>query len=248
MKGFTRGPFGDLFQWMVDQCTITEFSLFLLSCWSIWHTRNILVFQCNMSISEMIAKAIRMRGLYCLVPNQIQSSVVETHQIPLWKLPPSSVIKLIIKIIVDASVISSLDHFGVGVIGRDSSGAILCVEGKFLPGSFTPIMAELIAIQHDLLRATSMGWNDIIIESDTTQAVQAINLVHPFSMEDQVVHSICRLSSNVECISVLHSPRSTNQIAHELARRSIYSHTNFVFLNEIHLYLQLFVIKDLRVV
>lgn len=44
------------------------------------------------------------------------------------------------------------------MVGRDSSGAILCVEGKFLPVSFTPLMAELIAIQHDLLRAISMGW------------------------------------------------------------------------------------------
>lgn len=134
------------------------------------------------------------------------------------------------------------------MVGRDSSGAILCVEGKFLSGSFTPLMAELIAIQHDLLRAISMGWNNIIIESDASQAVQEINLVHPFSMEDQVVRSICRLSSNVECISILQSPRNTNQIAHELARRSIYSRTSFVFLNEIDLHLQPFVIKDLRIV
>lgn len=113
-------------------------------------------------ILEVIARTIRTRGLYCLVPNQVQSLVVETHQIPLWNPPPSGVIK----VIVDANVISSLDHFGVGVVGRDGSGAILCGEGKFLPGSFTPLMAELIATQDDLYGL--LAWDGITLLSSLT--------------------------------------------------------------------------------
>lgn len=87
---------------------------------------------------------------------------------------------------VDATVNSSVDHFGVGVVGRDSAEAIMCVEDKYLTGSFSPLMAELFVIRLGISQAISMGWNNIIFESDALTAVKAINSVHPFSMKDQV--------------------------------------------------------------
>lgn len=61
---------------------------------------------------------------------------------------------------VDAAVHPSMYHFGVGLVERDSDGAVLCVEGKYLPGSLSPLLAELIAIRTEISRAISMGWSN----------------------------------------------------------------------------------------
>lgn len=136
----------------------------------------------------------------------------------------------------------------MGVVGRDSNGAILCAKGKIISGSFSPLMAKLFAIQIGIYRAIHIGWKNIIMEFDALNAIQAIKMVNPFSMEDQLVRAICRLSSEVKSISILYIPRSSNHLTHELARHSFCSRSNFVYSNEIPSYLKSFELKDLRVV
>lgn len=61
-----------------------------------------------------------------------------------------------------------------------------------------------------------------------------------------MVTSIESLCSKLECISIVYSPRSTNQLVHELAARSFNSRSDFLFKNEIPWNLKYFVIQDLR--
>lgn len=75
------------------------------------------------------------------------------------------------------------------------------VEGKCITGSFSPVMAEVFAIKFGVSQDISLGWKKILIESDALLAIKAITAVNPFSMEDPVVRSITRLSSNLENIS-----------------------------------------------
>lgn len=121
----------------------------------------------------------------------------------------------VIKVNVDAAVYLLMDHFGVGVVGRDNSETLFCAEWKYISGSLSSLLAELIAIQVGISRAISMGWNSIIIEIDASNAVKAIRKLHPYSMEAHVVTSIESLCSKLECISIVYSLRSTNQLAHE---------------------------------
>lgn len=144
MKGLPRGSIGDLFQWMVDHGTIHELSLFVLICWSLWYNRNLLVFQEKISLfSEVLSKAVMTKELYCLSSNLAPSFVEEEPKISHWSPPQDGVIK----VNVDAAVSSSMDHFGVGLAGRDGECVVLCVEGKYLPGLISPLLAELIAIK-----------------------------------------------------------------------------------------------------
>lgn len=107
----------------------------------------------NISTSEVIAKALRTKELYSLLPNHHQLGVAEAYQTTLWNPHPYGVIK----VNVDAAVTSSVDHFRVGVVGKDNYSAIMCVEDKYLTGSFSLLMAELFGIQHGISRAMSMG-------------------------------------------------------------------------------------------
>lgn len=216
LRGFPCGSIGDLFCWVVDQGTLMEFNLFVVICWSLWFSRNQLVFQGkSFSVAEVINKALQIRDLYSLSSNLVMGSVKEIVHSKHWSLPDSGVIK----VNVDASIIPFKDHFAVGMVARDSSSSVLCVEGKYLLGIMTPLLAELMAIQHGISRAIAMGWKKIVIESDASNAIHAINNVPPLSMEAQVVNLICRLSTDFVGISFAYIPRSTNSLAHEAIRR-----------------------------
>lgn len=60
----------------------------------------------------MIAKALRTKELYNLLPNNNQIGVAEDCNTNQWSPPPSRVIK----VNVDAAVNSIVDHFGVEVV------------------------------------------------------------------------------------------------------------------------------------
>lgn len=55
----------------------------------------------------------------------------------------------------------------------------MCVEGLLLTGSVSPLMTELFAIKQGIIRAISMGWNNIILETDALAAVKAIDRQAP---------------------------------------------------------------------
>lgn len=82
---------------------------------------------------------------------------------------------MMIEVNVDASVITTLEYFGVRLVGRDSSGAILFTEGKILQGCFSLHLVEMFAIREGITSAISLGWSKIMIEFDAITTVQAIH-------------------------------------------------------------------------
>lgn len=122
------------------------------------------------SCSDVLTKENRCRELFCLSSNLVLGDTGAQPKNSHWSPPQFGVIK----VNVDAAVYPLMDHFGVGVVGRDNSGTLFCAEGKYLRGSFSPLLAELIVTQVGISRAISMGWNSIIIEFDASIAVEAI--------------------------------------------------------------------------
>lgn len=87
LRGFPCGSVGDLFCWVVDHGTLMEFNLFVVICWSLWYSRNQLVFQGKfLSFAEVINKALQT--------NLVMGSVKEIVQIKQWSPPTSGVIKV----------------------------------------------------------------------------------------------------------------------------------------------------------
>lgn len=115
---------------------------------------------------------------------------------------------------VDASIFNHLDFFGVGLVGRDSSGVVVCAQGKVIQGSFTPLLAEVVAIKSRFLCAIGLSWNKFIIESDALLAIKAMDNYNPSSMEASLVDFIRSLVSCVDHVSFMHCFRSANRVAH----------------------------------
>lgn len=126
LSEFNRGDVGDLFLWICDIGSSEEFAMFVMICWSIWIARNDRVFQGKKQFGiDVLNRARRVHELYLIssVPNN-HARAYNSKNFFLAETPPG-----ILKN-VDASVFNHLDFFGVGLVGRDSSGVVVCAQGE----------------------------------------------------------------------------------------------------------------------
>lgn len=230
LSGFKKGSVEDLFRWVFDSGSVAEFELFVLICWSVWMARNVQVFQGKkQSWFDVIDRAARVKELSFLHNAPVSHAAQHVERFSHWHKPSS----VVIKFNVDASVFVHLDFYGVGMVGRDSSRVVVCVECKVFQGIFSPLLAELVAIKSEILCAIEMGWDKIIIESDDLKAVNVIDNFSPCSMEAPVFDFILNLISIMEHVPIKHCYRSANSVTHEVALRSICSRQNFAFVSSI---------------
>lgn len=75
------------------------------------------------------------------------------------------------KINVDAAWVQSPPSTGIGIIGRNLEGESMGDSSLFFDMDFQNPMAELIAILEGIRMAKAFGYGKIIVESDSSQAV-----------------------------------------------------------------------------
>lgn len=154
ISSFKGGSFADLFCWMEDHGRTDEFQFFLLLCWSLWIDRNTMVFKgITKPASETIDRCHILLKSYHLKPHNILDHKINQPSMDSWQPPPDGVLK----INVDASVQASFDHRGIGIVGRDMRGHVFFAEGMTIPGKFSPLYAELLAIIKGILWALKYG-------------------------------------------------------------------------------------------
>lgn len=96
-----------------------------------------------------------------------------------WVPPPYGKIKSN----VDGEFNHPFSKSGVGVIFRNHLGQPLAALSSPLSTSSSPLHAELAAIFEGISMALAMGFSEIILESDSLLAVNAINLDSPLLNE-----------------------------------------------------------------
>ncbi|PKA52923.1 hypothetical protein AXF42_Ash001904 [Apostasia shenzhenica] len=133
-----------------------------------------------------------------------------------------------IKVNVDASVHTSLNFFGVGVIIRDHYGVAIATASKRLPSHFAPHLAECMAIKvrTELVKECNLkNWS---IESDAINVISTIINPAPLALKAHIIEDIKEGMLMTFCSSVNHCSRSANKVAHFLAQFAIDSKENFV--------------------
>ncbi|KAL5852519.1 hypothetical protein ACOSQ3_007637 [Xanthoceras sorbifolium] len=98
------------------------------------------------------------------------SSAVSSSSIPkqLWSRPPDRAFKLN----VDASVVSGLGCYGLGLIFRDDSGFPVIAKLQFCSGSISVEVAEARAVLEGVSFALELAFFPFFIESDSLSVVQ----------------------------------------------------------------------------
>ncbi|GMN68764.1 hypothetical protein TIFTF001_037815 [Ficus carica] len=195
-------PFVDFLRIVKSEIPLEDFALVCWLAWKLWCERN---------------KALRQ------VP--VQSQVVGSD---VWLPPQSGYLKLNI----DASVSSGSDHIGIGAVIRDEKGRILGAMAKSVEGTFSPFLAECIALREGLMMAKELESFTLVVETDAINVVSAVSDNTEFSLECPILEDVKQLLTQLWNPGVYHIRRSTNHVAHFLARFGFNSNCTNVWICE----------------
>jgi ribonuclease HI len=129
-----------------------------------------------------------------------------------------------LKINVDGSFHSDSHAGSIGAVVRDYKGEFIAASTVFLPYILSPAVAEAMAMREGLSLANRMGCTNVIMESDSTETVDACNGTEAWWGESAAILADCvDLASLLNSVSFQHCPREANEVAHDLARDSFAS-------------------------
>ncbi|GMN68653.1 hypothetical protein TIFTF001_037708 [Ficus carica] len=160
---------------------------------------------------------------FALVP--VQSQVVGSD---VWLSRQSGYLKLN----ADASVSPGSDHIGIGAVIRDNKGRILGTMEKSVEGTFSPFLAECIALHEGLMIAKELESVTLVVETDVINVVSAVSDNTKFFLEGPIMQDVKQLLAQLRNPIVYHIRRSANHVAHLLARFGFNSNCTNVWICE----------------
>ncbi|XP_050248722.1 uncharacterized protein LOC126695975 [Quercus robur] len=109
---------------------------------------------------------------------------------------------------------------GIGVIIRDWNNQVVAALSKPLSGRFAVEETEAIAMELGIVLARELGLNQIILEGDSMQTVQAICSKDVWGVAGHIIHGILEGMNGFIYAEARYICRNSNKIAHELAQQA----------------------------
>ena len=133
-----------------------------------------------------------------------------------WKPPP----KYVHLINVDGAIPAMEGNSGIGVIIRDWNNQVVAALSMPLSGRFAVEETEAIAMEQGIVLAKELGLNQIILEGDSMQTIQAICSKDVWGVAGHIIHGILQGMNGFNYAEVRYICRNSNKIAHELAQQA----------------------------
>ena len=204
-----------------------DFALICWLAWKLWYERNKVVhggeYGDPYTILDLSIASFGEWQALNRAPAQVQAVGPEN-----WSPPQSGCLKLN----VDASVLPGVDHIGIGAVLRDEKGIILGAVAKSLEGSFSPFLAECIALREGLIFAKDLNLGPIVVETDAINVVTAVGDNCELSIEGPILEDVKQLMAQVHSTGIQHIRRSANHVAHLLARFGINAKCTKIWISE----------------
>ncbi|XP_074347622.1 uncharacterized protein LOC141686487 [Apium graveolens] len=137
-----------------------------------------------------------------------------TVQQKTWSKPPEGWIKINI----DVACYTGRDNIGVGCVVRDDRGVFQRARSNQIGGLRKPREAEALSMREALSWVKGRRASKYIFETDSKLLVDAFHAIEGRSMFDTIVEDCRELAKHYEDVLVKFVPRSTNSVAHEVAR------------------------------
>lgn len=142
-----------------------------------------------------------------------------------WEKPPPSFLKLN----VDAAVLG--ENFGFGAVLRNSDGALLMVAGSNCVSRGSSLLAEAMSCRWALQTILRLGYDRVIIESDSQVLINKIKSRKPgLTYPDLLIADVLSLCASFSVVSFNFVPRCLNTVAHSAARLVVNSSSDRVYL------------------
>ncbi|KAK3188793.1 hypothetical protein Dsin_028354 [Dipteronia sinensis] len=123
------------------------------------------------------------------------------------------------KINTDAAIDATRKKVGIGIIIRDSSGAVMVSSSQSFDAGYDSQVAESVAILRGIQLALDTGLWQCTVESDAQVVVNLINSKSCVNSDvDLIITNILYLLGNLSDCSVRFAPRIANRAAHSLAK------------------------------
>ena len=218
---FAEQSMSYVLQGMTEMLNRTDFELLVACFWSIWHARNLFLFE-GKKVDPLVsmAKAEAVLDSYKRVKipssSHLESKITVKQQ--RWKPPPQGWIK----INVDAATKIEKQVAGLGIVLRDFNGSVVAAAVK--PSKFYGdiIFAEAEAVEWGLQVARSITMASIIVETDSQGVSDLLN--NKKSNRSEVFWVISEIQELVKVfcnVKVQYTPRHCNSIAHSIARLAL---------------------------
>jgi ribonuclease HI len=160
-----------------------------------------------------------------------------------WTKPPGGKVKLN----TDAAVDLATRRASTGCIIRDSQGQFLAACRVEIEGVIDVTTAEAQAVRDGLRLAERIGCNNLIVETDCLEVVNAYN----FPMENRIIGVAFLDESRTMMVgfneaSISHCSKEENRAAHQLARSTDDSNCIF-WLESPHFFLYPQLVNDVTI-
>ncbi|KAL6503124.1 hypothetical protein OROHE_023753 [Orobanche hederae] len=216
--------FADWLQSLLEQQNRRLALIMVMICWTLWKSRNDLIWnQRSLEMSEVVESAkanlIQWQSVQDRTFDRFMGFMTHEDGQERWNLPMCDRIK----INVDAAIFDSSSCYSYAIVIRDHNGALLEAVSSCKQATVTPELAEAVGIKEALSWVKNQGKENVDIESDCLQVIQAIRC--SFSSRSylgKIVEECKQLMEELKDHSVVlrFVKRSANRVSHYLARYS----------------------------
>jgi ribonuclease HI len=129
-----------------------------------------------------------------------------------------------LKVNVDGSFHPDSHAGWTGAIMRDFEGKFVAAASSYLTNIDSAAIAEAYAMREGLKLANLMGYNNIVMESDSLEIVEACTGETTWWTTSSAIYADCvDYAANIGNVHYRFCHREANEVAHELARECFYN-------------------------
>ncbi|XP_073045488.1 uncharacterized protein [Primulina eburnea] len=231
LRGNSQANTLELCLWLKDRFSKTEFEEFAIHTCAVWkekqkyfHGDKEKPLADNVSWGYAILSDFKKAR----TKEKIEDASKKSNPERIWNPPRLRTLKLN----VDAAVDDNRHHFSIGGALRDKQGRPLLAFGKQINQPISVVHGELLAIRECIILMHDKGFTDVQVATDSLLIVQAVTTTR----DDIGYTSLCATDirermSEYEISELIHVRRTTNNVAHSIARFAFDFPSPFVWLN-----------------
>ena len=137
-----------------------------------------------------------------------------------------------VKINYDGAIFPEEGRAGLGVVCRNSEGAVIASLSEQIPLPATIPLVEALAARRAAVFAVDLGLTTVVLEGDSDIVFKDLPNTEPsLAPHGHIVQDVKFLASSFSCIIFSHTRRQGNGVAHLLARRAINSPNQNVWMD-----------------
>ncbi|XP_073358313.1 uncharacterized protein [Aegilops tauschii subsp. strangulata] len=137
---------------------------------------------------------------------------------------------------------------GTGAVARDEHGEFIVASAWFIPHAVLVDAVEMIAIRNGFYLAAKIGCNSLHIESNSSNAVEALNL-EAFLGQDSATLLECKeMGLDFGQYEVTKCPQEANSVADCIAKASLSNRSSEVWEEAIPDFISHLIVNDLGII